>query len=169
MKFTTPSVVGRHVAAAAVLLATLAAGMLAGTPAGVATPANTGLATPPAVPGVPDVGVPGEGTGRQTEPTIDPSGKPVWPTHVTQRAGWTEVVSVAAGARIRTRPITGTVIGLIPLGAHFWVSCQTRAADGYIWGYANHASRLGWVRKDLWEVVRYTAPGAPAPRPIPWC
>jgi hypothetical protein len=110
----------------------------------------------------------------QLEPTIDPRGNPVPSTKdpgtaLTSRSGWTEVISVADGARIRTSPVNGTVIGLIPNRTYFYISCKIRASDGYIWGYANHAGRLGWVRGDLWTPVLYTAPSAPAPRPIPWC
>jgi hypothetical protein len=141
----------------------------------LAVPATAVPAVPPAIPGVPDIGNPGEGTGPQTEPTIDPHGNPVWPTKNTPtqgsmvRDGWTEVIGVVDGARIRTRPVDGSVIGLIPYGDYYWISCKTRGSDGYIWGYAQHERRYGWVRDDLWDVVYYTAPNAPSPRPIPWC
>ncbi|GAB1512518.1 hypothetical protein [Actinophytocola sp. KF-1] len=161
---------GQHVLTAGLLLATLVGGALT-APAATATPAHNATASPPAIPGVPDVGTPGEGAGRQLEPTIDPHGNPVWPTDAAPRArgGWTFVIAIVDGARIRTRPVSGTVIGLIPRHAQFMVSCKTRARDGYVWGYSLHNDRRGWVRGDLWEVMQFTAPGAPAPRPIPWC
>lgn len=135
---------------------------------------------PPAVPNVPDVGQPGEGSGQQTEPTIDPKGNPVWPTEnnpasgppnhgFTARGAWTAVIGVVDGARIRTQPVTGSVLGLIPYHVYYWISCKARAPDGSVWGYATHAGRYGWVRSDLWEIVRFTAPAAPPTRPIPWC
>jgi len=135
---------------------------------------------PPAIPGVPDVGQPGEDAGQQTEPTIDPEGNPFWPTEnnpasdppnhsVTARGDWTAVIGVVDGARIRAQPVTGSVIGLIPYHSYYWISCKTRAPDGTVWGYATHEGRYGWVRSDLWEIVRFTAPTAPPTRPIPWC
>jgi len=144
----------------------------------LATPAAATPPAQPAIPGVPDVGRPNEVSGQQTEPTIDPYGNPVWPdrnghkhgtVNLIFRSGWTLVVGVADGARIRTQPVTGTIVGLIPYGAYYWISCQTRGSDGYNWGYANHEGRYGWVRDDLWDVVYFTAPNAPPPRPIPWC
>jgi len=167
MKTAETSRLRRHIVTAGILLAALAGGTLTANPAAAAP--SPDLISPPAIPGVPDVGQPGEGAGRQLEPTIDPHGNPVWPTHTTPRRGWTHVIAVADGARIRTRPVSGTVIGLIARDTQFAVSCKSRARDGYIWGYAIHKGRLGWVRDDLWDIVYYTAPGAPAPRPIPWC
>lgn len=87
----------------------------------------------------------------------------------TPASGSTATVVVAAGARIRTTPATGTVVGLISRGDWFWVQCQRRASDGYLWGYGHNNGRWGWVRDDLWDVIRGTGPGASAPRPIPWC
>ena len=144
----------------------------------VVSPDLTIAVAPPAIPGVPDVGEPGEVAGQQLMPTVDPHGNLVWPTGDAgvptsldglARSEWTEVNAVVDGARIRTKPITGTVVGLISKGTYFYINCQVRGSDGYIWGYAKHNRRNGWVRKDLWEVVYYTAPTAPAPRPIPWC
>lgn len=169
---------GRRTALAGFVLAAMITGgslgtatPAAGTPSAV-SPDLAVPASPPAIPGVPDVGEPGEGNGRQLVPTIDPHGNPVWPTNDNDRLArdeWTEVIAVVDGARIRTQPVTGTVIGLISKGAYFYISCKARAADGYVWGYATHNRRYGWVRKDLWDVVYYTAPTAPSPRPIPWC
>jgi hypothetical protein len=139
-------------------------------------PDLTVQSAPPAIPGVPDVGQPGEDTRRQTEPTIDPHGNPVWPDEnnpsndsFTARDGWTAVIAIADGARIRTQPVTGTILGLIPINDWFWVSCKQKASDGTVWGYATHARRYGWVRKDLWEIIRSTAPHGPPTREIPWC
>lgn len=84
-------------------------------------------------------------------------------------SGATATVVVAAGARIRTQPVNGSVIGLISRGDWFFVRCQRRAGDGYVWGYGHNNGRWGWVRDDLWDVIYSTAPGASAPRPIPWC
>lgn len=85
------------------------------------------------------------------------------------KPGATATVVTAAGARIRTRPVTGAVVGLISRGDWFLVQCQRRASDGYVWGYGHNNGRWGWVRDDLWDVIYSTAPGASAPRPIPWC
>lgn len=172
----------RGVIAGFVLVVLVIAGSLAlmaptAAAAHTASSSSSVPVVPPAIPGVPDVGKPGEEIGRQTEPTIDPHGNPVWPSEDSPtasdssivRSGWTYVVGVVDGARIRTKPVTGTVIGLIPYGAYYWTSCKVRGSDGYIWGYANHDRRYGWVRDDLWDVVYFTAPNAPAPRPIPWC
>jgi hypothetical protein len=172
---------GRGVVAGLVLVALVVLGLLTlvGSAAAAAQAAPPG-SNAPAVPCVPDVGRPGEEIGTQTEPTIDPHGKPVWPHEDSApiiraadgsvvRSGWTYVVGVVDGARIRTQPVTGTIIGLIPDGAFYWISCKTRGSDGYDWGYATHEGRYGWVRADLWAVVYFTAPNAPAPRPIPWC
>lgn len=168
MKITATARLRRHVVATGVLLATFIGSSLAANPA-AAAPSSHAAVTPPAIPGVPDVGAPGEGTGRQLEPTIDPRGNPVWPGHTELRRRWTNVITIVDGARIRTRPVSGTVIGLIPLRTRFSVSCKTRGRDGHAWGYSIHKGRLGWMRGDLWEVIYYTYPGAPAPRPIPWC
>jgi hypothetical protein len=139
-----------------------------------APPGTSDTSSPPAIPGVLDVGKPGEETRRQTEPTIDPRGNPFWPNEnspsnhaFTARDGWTAVI--ADGARIRTHPVTGTILGLIPLNDWFWVSCKTKAPDGTVWGYATHAGRYGWVRSDLWEIIRTTVPNGPPTREIPWC
>lgn len=85
------------------------------------------------------------------------------------KPGATATLVVAAGARIRTRPVTGAVVGLISRGDWFFVQCQRRASDGYVWGHGHNKGRTGWVREDLWDVIYSTAPGASAPRPIPWC
>lgn len=159
----------------ALVTGTLLAALVTGgalTPASAQTPETDRPAPPPAIPGTPDVGHPGEDAGPQLEPTLDPDGNPVWPTDShgpDTRSGWTSVVGVVDGARIRTTPVTGGIVGLIPHNAYYWISCNKKGADGYAWGYATHSGRYGWVRSDLWEVVQFTAPGAPAPRPIPWC
>ena len=168
MKIAAAARLRRHIVTAGILLAALTGGSLTTTPA-TAAPTVYAAVSPPAIPGVPDVGAPGEGTGRQLEPTIDPRGNPVWHDRTALRRGWTNVISIVDGARIRTRPVSGTVIGLIPVNVRFSVSCKVRGRDGYAWGYSIHKGRLGWVRGDLWEVIYYTYPGAPAPRPIPWC
>jgi hypothetical protein len=105
----------------------------------------------------------------------------VWPDRPARNGGWwrsrtaivkpggTATVVIAAGARIRIRPVNGPVIGLISRGDWFFVQCQRRAGDGYVWGYGQNNGRWGWVREDLWDVIYSTAPGAPASRPIPWC
>jgi hypothetical protein len=87
----------------------------------------------------------------------------------TLASGATATVVVAAGARIRTTPVNGAVVGLISRGDWFWVQCQRRGSDGYLWGYGHNNGRRGWVRDDLWDVIRNTGPGASTPRPIPWC
>lgn len=138
-------------------------------------PDTTATDSPPAIPGIPDIGQPGEATRRQTEPTIDPHGNPIWPNNsnppngLTARDGWTAVIAVVDGARIRTQPVTGTILGLIPINDWFWVSCKKKAPDGTVWGYSTHAGRYGWVRKDLWEIIRSTVPNGPPTREIPWC
>ncbi|MFI7679543.1 hypothetical protein [Actinophytocola sp. NPDC049390] len=165
MKTVVAARLRRHIVTTGILLAALTGGAFAAAPA-TAAPAAV---SPPAIPGVPDVGAPGEGAGKQLEPTIDPRGNQVWPDRTALRRGWTEVIAVVDGARIRTRPVSGTVIGLISRNAYFSVSCKVRGRDGYTWGYSIHKGRLGWVRGDLWAVVYYTYPNAPAPRPIPWC
>ena len=165
---------GIFVALTVAALATAGSTVLA-TPASAdphtTSPNSTVHSDPPAVPGVPDVGQPGEGTRRQTEPTIDPHGNPVWPTDrdVTPRDGWTAVIAVVDGARIRTQPVTGVILGLIPVDDWFYVSCKQKASDGTVWGYATHARRYGWVRSDLWAIIRSTAPHSPPAREIPWC
>jgi hypothetical protein len=181
LRLSRGSVIVGFVLVVLVIAGSLALVAPAAAVAHTAPPGGSVPAVPLAIPGVPDVGRPGEVIGRQSEPTIDPHGNPVWPsedshTPVTPtdegslvRSGWTYVVGVVDGARIRTKPVTGTVIGLIPYGAYYWISCKVRGSDGYIWGYANHDRRYGWVRDDLWDVVYFTAPTAPAPRPIPWC
>lgn len=174
MKLEDAITFGRRSIFACLVLASLITGSSAipATADPHTTPFSAHVA-PPAVPGIPDAGQPGEDTGQQTEPTIDPQGNPVWPTknnhNVAPRGGWTAVVGVVDGARIRTTPVTGTIVGLIPYNAYYGISCRTRALDGTVWGYAMHEGRYGWVRSDLWEIVRFTAPHAPSPRPIPWC
>jgi hypothetical protein len=128
----------------------------------------------PAVPGVPDIGTPAETGYGRGDTTIDPHNRPV-PSRtgsesaVTLAAGSTATTIVANGARVRSYPVTGKVVGLAYYGEWYWVSCKRRATDGYVWGYGTVGSRRGWIRDDLWDVVYFTAPGAPAPRPIPWC
>ncbi|UJW28659.1 hypothetical protein L3Q67_25680 [Saccharothrix sp. AJ9571] len=136
----------------------------------------------PAATTTPDVGAPGEGTGNENVPAIAPDGTritsdpgvraagpttPAAPAFSAQ--GWIEVRGVAAGARIRSSPVSGTVIGTIPYGAYYWVGCKRVASDGWAWGWASHAGRYGWVRSDLWHVVQNTAPGGGGTPTVPWC
>lgn len=158
------------------LTALTAGGTLATSTAAAAhtTPTDREFTAPSAVPGVPDVGLPGEGAHSRDVSTIDPQGRKVpsrtsESTVSTLASGYTATVIIANGARIRSYPVTGTVIGLAYYNNVFWVSCKRRATDGYQWGYGTVGSRRGWIRDDLWDVIYSTAPGAPAPRPIPWC
>jgi hypothetical protein len=171
---------GRRVLLAGLALAALTGGgTLATSAAAAAAPAHSApggreFTAPPAVPGVPDVGLPGEGAHGRDVPTVDPQGRRV-PSRTSEGAfstlasGSTATLIVANGARIRSYPVTGTVVGLAYYGDWFWVSCKRRATDGYVWGYGTVGSRRGWIRDDLWDVIYFTAPGAPSPRPIPWC
>jgi hypothetical protein len=171
--------IGRRSIFVALTLSALVAGCsatLATADSETTRPNASASAAPPAVPGIPDVGQPGEGNVPQTKPTIIPQGNPVLSIESgpaergsTQDGEWTAVIGIADGARIRTQPVTGTVVGLIPYHAYYWIYCKTRASDGTVWGYATHQGRYGWVRSDLWEIVRFTAPTAPPTRPIPWC
>jgi hypothetical protein len=176
---TTPTTAavghGRRAALAGLALAAVVTGgALATAVPATATPdraaSATALASPPAIPGVPDVGRPGEVVDPQRVPTIDPHGNRVQPGSATTRAvGTTATIVIVDGARIRTQPVNGTVIGLVQKNDWFFVNCKRRASDGYVWGYGHNNGRWGWMRDDLWDVIYFTAPGAPSPRPIPWC
>ena len=126
--------------------------------------------SPPAIPGVPDVGVPGEAVGGRDVPSIDPQGREVSSrasegTVSTLAYPVTATQVVVNGARLRTRPVTGTVIALGYNGNRFYVDCKARGSDGYLWGLGVLNGRLGWMRSDLWRVVY---PGYPV-RTIPYC
>lgn len=164
----------RAVLAGLALAAVVTGGALATAVPATATPdraaSATALASPPAIPAVPDVGRPGDVVGTQRVPTIDPSGNRVQPGAATTRAvPTTATIVIVDGARIRTQPVNGTVIGLVQKNDWFFVNCKRRASDGYVWGYGHNNGRWGWMRDDLWDVIYFTAPGAPSPRPIPWC
>ncbi len=166
----------RRVLLTGLALAAIAASGALTTTVASAEPAHAtrAFAAPPAVPGVPDIGTPIESGYGRGETTIDPQGRPVpsrteKPAASTRAAGATATVIVANGARIRSYPVTGAIVGLAYYGEWYWVSCKRRATDGYVWGYGTVGSRRGWIRDDLWDVIYFTAPGAPAPRPIPWC
>lgn len=178
MTISTKALAVRRAVLAVLMLAVTAIGvtLAAATPATAAPAAEDRAPSPsiPAIPGVPDVGLPGEGVGGRDVPTIDPQGRRV-PSHAregtvsTLASGYTWADIIANGARIRSYPVTGTVIGLAYYGQDFLVSCKRRGSDGYLWGYGYVASRRCWVREDLWDVTYFTYPGAPAPRPIPYC
>src|SRR5262245_17449149 len=110
----------RRVLLAAIALATLTAGGALTTSATAAaapvhtTPTSRDFAAPPAVPGIPDVGLPGEETRGRDVLTVDPQGRKV-PSRTSEGAvstlasGYTATMVVANGARLRSYPVTGTV------------------------------------------------------------
>jgi hypothetical protein len=82
---------------------------------------------------------------------------------------WISVYAIADGARIRSRPVDGPLLGTIARGAYFSVSCKRMAHDGYAWGWSLRGGTYGWVRDDLWEEEQFTGPGGGASPIVPWC
>ncbi|MFJ1767984.1 hypothetical protein ACIOD2_47245 [Amycolatopsis sp. NPDC088138] len=124
----------------------------------------------------PDVGAVGEGT--TDIPAVTPDGTLVWSTPTSPDArpmeaataqGWIAVTATASGARIRSRPVDGPVLGTIGYGAGFWVSCTRGASDGHAWGWSYRGGTYGWVRGDLWEVEQHTGPGGAGTPQVPRC
>ena len=77
---------------------------------------------------------------------------------------WIEAHAIANGARIRSTPINGTVVAVMPYGDVVWTSCRRFARDGWWWAWVayndwgNHWVS-GWTRGDLVRMVRpYTLP-----------
>jgi hypothetical protein len=125
-----------------------------------------------------DVGRPGEGDVNTGTPAVAPDDTLVWPTSTSSRTrpfssataqGWIAVTATADGARIRSRPVNGTVLGTIPYGAGFWVACTRGASDGHAWGWSYRGGTYGWVRGDLWEVEQHTGPGGAGTPQVPRC
>lgn len=123
-----------------------------------------------------DVGAVGE--GNTDIPAVAPDGTLVWSTPTSPYArpmaaataqGWIAVIATASGARIRSRPVDGPVLGTIGYGAGFWVSCTRGASDGHAWGWSYRGGTYGWVRGDLWEVEQHTGPGGAGTLQVPRC
>ncbi|WP_410575624.1 hypothetical protein [Amycolatopsis sp. cmx-4-61] len=126
----------------------------------------------------PDVGAAGEGEANADTPAVAPDGTLTWPTSTSSHVrpmsaataqGWIAVVATADGARIRSRPVDGPVLGTIGYGAGFWVSCTRGASDGHAWGWSYRGGTYGWVRGDLWEVEQHTGPGGGGTPQVPRC
>lgn len=131
-----------------------------------------------AVSGPLDVGAVGEGEANAGTPAVGPDGTLVWSTPTSSHArpmsaataqGWIAVIAIADGARIRSRPVDGPVLGTIGYGAGFWVSCTRGASDGHAWGWSYRGGTYGWVRGDLWEVEQHTGPGGGGTPRVPRC
>ncbi|MFB9686122.1 hypothetical protein [Amycolatopsis plumensis] len=126
----------------------------------------------------PDVGAVGEGEANADTPAVAPDGTLTWSTPKSSHArpmsaataqGWIAVIATADGARIRSRPVDGPVLGTIGYGAGFWVSCTRGASDGHAWGWSYRGGTYGWVRGDLWEVEQHTGPGGGGTPQVPRC
>lgn len=153
-------------------------GALAGATMVAAAPVYA--AEPPAPTGVApeklDVGAVGK--ANADTPAVAPDGTLAWPTSTSPHArpksaasaqGWIAVTATANGARIRSRPVDGPVLGTIGYGAGFWVSCTRGASDGHAWGWSYRGGTYGWVRGDLWEVEQHTGPGGGGTPQVPRC
>ncbi|MGV9368138.1 hypothetical protein [Amycolatopsis sp. NPDC003731] len=148
------------------------------TMAGAAPVQATELSVVGVVTGQLDIGAVGEGEANADTPAVAPDGTFIWPTHRSSHArplpaataqGWIAVIAIADGARIRSRPVDGPVLGTIGYGARFWVSCTRRASDGHAWGWSYRGGTYGWVRGDLWEVEQHTGPGGAGTPVVPRC
>lgn len=155
-------------------------GVLASATMAAVVPANAAEASSAAdvVSDQPDVGTPGEGDANAGTPAVAPDGSVIWSTPTSPHArpmsaataqGWIAVTATADGARIRSRPVDGPVLGTIGYGAGFWVSCTRGASDGHAWGWSYRAGTYGWVRGDLWEVEQHTGPGGGETPAVPRC
>ncbi|WP_103343808.1 hypothetical protein [Amycolatopsis sp. CA-126428] len=159
----------------------LTVGALASATMAAAAPADAAGARPFAgvVSVEPDVGALGEGKSNVGTPAVAPDGVLVWPATSTSShaqpmlaataQGWIAVIATADGARIRSRPVDGPVLGTIGYGAGFWVSCTRGASDGHAWGWSYRGGTYGWVRADLWEVEQHTGPGGAGTPQVPRC
>lgn len=90
-------------------------------------------------------------------------------TTTTAASVWIDVASSVAGARVRTRPINGTVLRLMPYQGRAWALCRVPMPDGFDWTFVRYAGIQGWVRNDLIYPVQYTTPNAPPFRLVPRC
>jgi hypothetical protein len=155
-------------------------GALAGAVMAAAVPVQAAEQSPAAVvvSEQPDVGSPGEGEANAGTPAVAPDGTLVWSTSTSPHTrpmsaataqGWIAVTATADGARIRSRPVDGPVLGRIGYGAGFWVSCTRGASDGHAWGWSYRGGTYGWVRGDLWEVEQHTGPGGGGTPQVPRC
>jgi hypothetical protein len=126
----------------------------------------------------PDVGALGEGKANAGTPAVAPDGTLVWSTPTSPQTrpmsaataqGWIAFTATADGARIRSRPVDGPVLGTIAYGAGFWVSCTRGASDGHAWGWSYRGGTYGWVRGDLWEVEQHAGPGGGGTPRVPQC
>lgn len=166
---------GRRIAASLLTLGALTAMTLA-----AAEPAHAAESPrlAEAVSGPLDVGGPGESDIVADTPAVAPDGTLVWPAPTSAPTrpmssattqGWIAAIATADGARIRSRPVNGPILGTIPYGAGFWVSCTRGASDGHAWGWSYRGGTYGWVRADLWEVEQHTGPGGAGTPQVPRC
>ncbi len=159
-------------------------GALAGVTMVIAAPAQAAEWSP--VGGVvserPDVGIADEAEGDAGTPAVapdrilvrsTPTPAPTWPHAPPSSAatvqGWIAVTATAGGARIRSRPVDGPVLGTIGYGAGSWVSCMHGASDGHARGWSYRGGTYGWVRSDLWEVEQHIGPGGGGTPQVPRC
>ncbi|MFJ9782569.1 hypothetical protein ACIRSS_23510 [Amycolatopsis sp. NPDC101161] len=172
---TTSLLCAKRIAASLLTFGALASAAMA-----AATSADAADTRPAAdvVSDQPDVGALGEGKANTGTPAVAPDGTLVWSTSTSPHArpmsaataqGWIAVIATADGARIRSRPVDGRVLGTIGYGAGFWVSCTRGASDGHAWGWSYRAGTYGWVRGDLWEVEQHTGPGGGGTPQVPPC
>ncbi|WIX85757.1 hypothetical protein [Amycolatopsis sp. DG1A-15b] len=172
---TTSLLNAKRIAASLLTIAAFASATMA-----AAAPADAADAPPAAdaLSDQPDVGALGEGKANSGTPAVAPDGTLVWPTSTSPHAqtmlaataqGWIAVTATADGARIRSRPVDGPVLGTIGYGAGFWVSCTRGASDGHAWGWSYRGGTHGWVRSDLWEVEQHTGPGGGGTPQVPRC
>ncbi|MEV6871682.1 hypothetical protein [Amycolatopsis sp. NPDC051128] len=172
---TTSLLCAKRIAASLLTFGALASATMA-----AAVPANAGEGPPAAdvASDQPDAGALGEGKADADAPAVSPDGILVWskptstharPMSAATAQGWIAVTATANGARIRSRPVDGPVLGTIGYGAGFWVSCTRGASDGHAWGWSYRGGTYGWVRGDLWEVEQHTGPGGGGTPQVPRC
>ncbi len=173
----TAAVLGaKQIATSLLMLATLAGTtMVAADPVQAAESPRVGVVVFASL----DVGGPTEGDANAGTPAVSPDGTLVWaaqatsphvqPLQAATAQGWIAVIATASGARIRSRPVDGPVLGTIGYGAGFWVSCTRGASDGHAWGWSYRGGTYGWVRGDLWEVEQHTGPGGAGTPRVPRC
>lgn len=111
---------------------------------------------------VADLRVPGEAVADQNTPAIAPDGTQAYSTKTliapprtvgatpgaAQAAAshpWQAARTIASGVRIRTRPVNGAVLALMPREAGMWISCQARGFDGSMWDWVAYNPGNRWI------------------------
>jgi len=126
----------------------------------------------------PDLGSPLDAVGNERVPAIAPDGTRVYSTKdriaPPRRAGaasdtraaalsWLPARSAGSGVRIRTNPVNGTVLGLVPFRAYLWIWCARGGSDGRPWFWTTYDTGSRWITGWTSSEWIYPSPDAYVP------